>query len=79
MTSWRVIVRRAKARGIPAVGRGSAADSLVSYVLEISIVDPIEHDIDTAQLRIFCEAALAPTAGMDLCLHHHNWIAGGFN
>jgi DNA-directed DNA polymerase III PolC len=39
------IVRRAKARGIPAVGRGSAADSLVSYVLGISIVDPLEHDL----------------------------------
>jgi DNA-directed DNA polymerase III PolC len=39
------IVRRARAEGIPAVGRGSAADSLVSYTLGISIVDPIEHDL----------------------------------
>jgi DNA-directed DNA polymerase III PolC len=39
------IVRKAKARGIPAVGRGSAADSLVAYVLGISIVDPIEHEL----------------------------------
>jgi DNA polymerase-3 subunit alpha len=30
---------------IPCVGRGSAADSLVSYVLEITQVDPIRHDL----------------------------------
>ena len=31
--------------GIPCVGRGSAADSLVSYVLEITQADPIRHNL----------------------------------
>ncbi|MEE2986984.1 MAG: DNA polymerase III subunit alpha [Nitrospinota bacterium] len=39
------IVREAKARGIPTVGRGSAANSLVCRVLGITEVDPIEHNL----------------------------------
>lgn len=35
----------AKRDGIPSVGRGSAADSLVCYVLKITDVDPIKHDL----------------------------------
>jgi error-prone DNA polymerase len=33
----------ARSRGIPAQGRGSAADSIVAYVLGITRVDPIRH------------------------------------
>src|ERR687887_281747 len=39
------IVRFCKERGIPAQGRGSAADSIVAYVLDITKVDPIQHDL----------------------------------
>jgi len=39
------IVREAKARGIPTVGRGSAANSLVCRVLGITEVDPIEYNL----------------------------------
>jgi DNA-directed DNA polymerase III PolC len=39
------IVQWAKRRGIPTVGRGSAAGSLVSYLLSITPVDPIEHNL----------------------------------
>lgn len=39
------IVRFAKERGIRCSGRGSAADSLVSYLLGITNVDPLEHDL----------------------------------
>jgi len=39
------IVRWARERGIRCQARGSAADSLVVYVLGISTVDPIEHDL----------------------------------
>jgi len=39
------IVRWAKERGIRCQARGSAVDSLVVYVLDISTVDPIEHDL----------------------------------
>ncbi len=33
------------ARGIPAVGRGSAANSLVAYALGITSVDPLRYDL----------------------------------
>ena len=39
------IVRFCKDRHIPAQGRGSAADSIVAYVLDITKVDPIAHDL----------------------------------
>ncbi len=39
------IVREAKARGIPTVGRGSAANSLVCRALQITEVDPIKHNL----------------------------------
>jgi DNA-directed DNA polymerase III PolC len=39
------IVREAKARGIPTVGRGSAANSLVCRALGITEVDPIAHNL----------------------------------
>ncbi len=39
------IVRWARERGIRCQARGSAADSLVVYVLDISTVDPIKHNL----------------------------------
>lgn len=39
------IVRWAKEKGIRCQARGSAVDSLVVYVLDISTVDPIEYDL----------------------------------
>ncbi|HEX5827028.1 MAG TPA: PHP domain-containing protein, partial [Candidatus Limnocylindrales bacterium] len=39
------LMRFAKARGIPAQGRGSAAGSIVAYVLGISRVEPIRHEL----------------------------------
>lgn len=39
------IMRWAKAQGIYCQGRGSAANSLVAYVLGISPVDPLAHDL----------------------------------
>jgi len=39
------IVREARARGIPTVGRGSAANSLVCRALGITEVDPIRHNL----------------------------------
>ncbi|HEV2388157.1 MAG TPA: DNA polymerase III subunit alpha [Candidatus Acidoferrales bacterium] len=39
------IVREARRRGIPAVGRGSAASSMVSYCLGISRVCPLRWDL----------------------------------
>jgi error-prone DNA polymerase len=39
------IVRFCNERRIPAQGRGSAADSIVAYLLDITKVDPIAHDL----------------------------------
>lgn len=39
------IVSWARRRGIRCAGRGSAADSLVTYVLGITEVDPLEHEL----------------------------------
>jgi error-prone DNA polymerase len=39
------IVRFARAQGIRCQGRGSAANSLVAYLLYISPIDPIGHDL----------------------------------
>ncbi len=39
------LMRFARARRIPAQGRGSAADSIVAYALGITRVDPIRHNL----------------------------------
>ncbi|HYC06945.1 MAG TPA: PHP domain-containing protein, partial [Candidatus Binatia bacterium] len=39
------LMRFAREQGIPAQGRGSAADSIVAYVLGITRVDPIRHNL----------------------------------
>ena len=39
------IVREARARGIRCQGRGSAANSLVAYLLGITPVDPLQHNL----------------------------------
>jgi DNA polymerase III subunit alpha len=39
------IVRWAAEQGMPSLGRGSAANSLISYLLGITHVDPLQHDL----------------------------------
>jgi error-prone DNA polymerase len=39
------LMRFAKDNGIPGQGRGSAADSIVAYLLGITRVDPVEHNL----------------------------------
>ncbi|HET8733960.1 MAG TPA: DNA polymerase III subunit alpha, partial [Anaeromyxobacteraceae bacterium] len=41
----REIVEFARGRGIPNLGRGSGANSFVSYLLRFTHVDPIAHDL----------------------------------
>ena len=41
----REVVEEARSRGIRCAGRGSAANSIVAYLLGITGVDPIEHDL----------------------------------
>ena len=38
-------MRFAREHGIPGQGRGSAADSIVAYLLGITRVDPVAHDL----------------------------------
>ncbi|MFH1681780.1 MAG: DNA polymerase III subunit alpha, partial [Candidatus Eisenbacteria bacterium] len=60
------LVRFARERGIPVVGRGSGASSLVAYVLGITSVDPIRY-------RLYFERFLNslrddwPDLDVDLC------------
>ncbi len=51
---------------IPCVGRGSAADSLVSYVLEITQVDPIRHNLFFERF-LNPERKDPPDIDLDLC------------
>jgi len=44
LTVWE-LVQMASERGIPTIGRGSAANSLVSYSLYLTHVDPIKYDL----------------------------------
>jgi error-prone DNA polymerase len=39
------LMRFARESGIPGQGRGSAADSIVAYLLGITRVDPVEHNL----------------------------------
>lgn len=39
------IVQEAKRRGMMTIGRGSAANSLVAYLLDLTQVDPIKHNL----------------------------------
>jgi error-prone DNA polymerase len=39
------LMRFAREHGIPGQGRGSAGDSIIAYVLGITRVDPIEHNL----------------------------------
>ncbi len=39
------IAKHCRECGIPAAGRGSAAGSMVAYVLGVTYIDPLEHDL----------------------------------
>ena len=39
------IVKEAKRRGMMTIGRGSAANSLVAFCLEITQIDPLQHNL----------------------------------
>ncbi|HUW57968.1 MAG TPA: DNA polymerase III subunit alpha, partial [Planctomycetota bacterium] len=60
------ILRHARQRGIPSVGRGSGASSIVAYLLGITNVDPIRYDLPFERFlnpgRTDC-----PDLDIDLC------------
>lgn len=60
-------VREAKARKIPVgPGRGSAAGSLVAFVLEITDIDPLRHDL-LFERFLNPERVSMPDIDMDFC------------
>ncbi|MBN1865671.1 DNA polymerase III subunit alpha [Candidatus Sumerlaeota bacterium] len=60
------VVRFARDRGIPSTGRGSAADSLVSYLLGLTHVDPIAHNLYFERF-LNRERSSPPDIDIDLC------------
>ena len=60
------VVRFANEKRIPATGRGSAADSLVSYLLGLTHVDPIAHNLYFERF-LNRERSSPPDVDIDLC------------
>lgn len=67
------IVRFCRERRIPCVGRGSAADSLVAYVLGITHGCPIEHDLYFERF-LNPQRKGAPDIDLDLCWRRRNEV-----
>jgi len=62
----RDIVEFCRRENIPCVGRGSAADSLVSFILGITQVDPLQHDLYFERF-LNPERKDPPDIDLDLC------------
>ena len=60
------IVAFARAQGIPTVGRGSGASSIVSYVLGITNVDPLRHGLCFERF-LHPQRRDCPDLDIDLC------------
>jgi DNA-directed DNA polymerase III PolC len=60
------IAGEARRRGIPVLGRGSAASSLVAYTLGITPVDPLAHNL-TFERFLHRERMDPPDVDLDFC------------
>jgi DNA-directed DNA polymerase III PolC len=60
------IVRFARRRGMPVVGRGSGASSIVAYLLGITNVDPVAHGL-TFERFLNSSREDCPDLDVDLC------------
>jgi DNA polymerase III subunit alpha len=60
------IVAFARAQGIPSVGRGSGASSIVSYALDITNVDPLRHGLCFERF-LHPQRRDCPDLDIDLC------------
>ncbi len=60
------IVRYARQKGVPSTGRGSAADSIVSYLLDLTHVDPIKYNLYFERF-LNRERTTPPDIDIDLC------------
>lgn len=69
------ICRYAHERGIPAQGRGSAANSVVAYLLDITRVDPIAHNL-LFERFLSEEANTMPDIDVDFSADHREEVIG---
>lgn len=67
------IARFARKKKIPICGKGSAAGSLVSYLLGISDIDPIKHDLYFERF-LNQERREPPDIDIDICSKRRNEI-----
>ena len=67
------IMDYAKRKGIPAQGRGSAANSIVAYILGITRVDPIQHRLFVGRF-INEEMSSLPDIDIDVSTNHREQL-----
>ncbi|HKV86783.1 MAG TPA: DNA polymerase III subunit alpha, partial [Candidatus Dormibacteraeota bacterium] len=67
------LMRFAKDHGVPGQGRGSAADSIVAYVLGITRVDPIEHNL-LFERFLHEEMTSTPDIDIDFSTEHREQV-----
>jgi error-prone DNA polymerase len=67
------LMRFAKEKGVPGQGRGSAADSIVAYVLGITRVDPIEHNL-LFERFLHEEMTSTPDIDIDFSTEHREQV-----
>jgi error-prone DNA polymerase len=63
----------ARRNGIPGQGRGSAADSIIAYVLGITRVDPIEHNL-LFERFLHEEMRTTPDIDIDFSTEHREQV-----
>ena len=67
------LMRFAREHGVPGQGRGSAADSIVAYVLGITRVDPIEHNL-LFERFLHDEMTSTPDIDIDFSTEHREQV-----
>jgi error-prone DNA polymerase len=67
------LMRFAREHGVPGQGRGSAADSVVAYVLGITRVDPIEHNL-LFERFLHEEMTSTPDIDIDFSTEHREQV-----
>jgi error-prone DNA polymerase len=67
------LMRFARENGVPGQGRGSAADSIVAYVLGITRVDPIEHNL-LFERFLHEEMTSTPDIDIDFSTEHREQV-----
>src|SRR5260221_2142179 len=67
------LMRFAREHGVPGQGRSSAADSIVAYVLGITRVDPIEHNL-LVERFLHEEMTSSPDIDIDFSTAHREQV-----